>query len=98
MMRDVWMDGKRPGFVVSHRNGVKADNRLENLEYIRYAERNYKSRTSSRPVIKILPGGEVQAFSSVRAAARDAYIVPDGMGKRIKYGTKVDGCIWQYDD
>lgn len=98
LMRDVWMDGKRPGFVVSHRNGVKADNRLENLEYIRYAERNYKSRTCSRPVIKILPDGGTQVFPSVRAAARDAYIVPDGMGKRIKYGTKVDGCIWRYDD
>lgn len=98
LMRDVWMEGKKPGFVVSHRNGAKSDNRLENLEYICYSERNYKSRTSSRPVIKILPGGEVQAFSSVRAAARDAYIVPDGMGKRIKYGVRVDGCVWRYDD
>lgn len=100
LVRDVWMEGPKKGYVVSHRNGDRKDCSLHNLYYTTQAEVNKKKFNGNRkPVVaRDVATGEVLAiYPSVAAAGKKNFIDRSGMGKRIRRKTVVDGVIFEFD-
>lgn len=75
LMADAFMGGRKPGTWIVHRNGLRLDNRLENLEVITPKEggRRYGTSARRKPVVKIDRRGDVvdNYRSAVEAAKKN---------------------------
>ena len=77
LMANAFMGGKTPGIWIVHRNGLRTDNRLENLETITPEEcgKRYGSSGRRKPVVKIDRNGEVvETYRSAAEAAKKNHI------------------------
>ena len=77
LMANAFMGGKTPGIWIVHRNGLRTDNRLENLEAITPEEcgKRYGSSGRRKPVVKIDRNGEVvETYRSAAEAAKKNHI------------------------
>lgn len=99
LMRDVWMDGAKPGFVVWCKDGDYTNCSLWNLEYITREEMNKRKINGNRkPVIKREKGKKDAVFyPSLQAAAEDNFLTPSGVLRRIKNRRIIDGVMYEYD-
>ena len=104
LMRDVWMQGKRPGMVVYHKNGDVTDSCLHNLAYISSSKLGKKSggTGSRKPVVKVNQEGEVVAcYTSAHDAARKNYMSSEAILQRcrnqIKDPYRLTGYTFQFD-
>lgn len=91
--------------VPHHRNGIKSDNRLDNLEYIVRQELGEKTghRSRSQSVFKISEGGEVvEVYRSAREAARHNHMsyqaVMDRCNGKVKKPFALDGYTYVWED
>lgn len=77
LMANAFMGGKTPVLWIVHRNGLRTDNRLENLEAITPEEcgKRYGSSGRRKPVVKIDRNGEVvETYRSAAEAAKKNHI------------------------
>jgi hypothetical protein len=78
IMQEVFMEEPKPGQVLHHKNGIKIDNSLTNLEYISRQELGAKTGAKSRrkPVRKIDPKTKevVDVYKSAREAGRKNFL------------------------
>ncbi len=77
LMANAFMGGKTQGIWIVHRNGLRMDNRLENLEAVTPAEggKRYGSSARRKPVVKIDRNGEVvETYRSAAEAAKKNHI------------------------
>jgi hypothetical protein len=78
IMQEVFMEEPKPGQVLHHKNGIKTDNSLTNLEYISRQELGAKTgaKGRKRTVRKTDPETNeiVEVDSSARAAGRENYL------------------------
>lgn len=93
------------GKIAIHRNGLKSDNSVSNIEFVTRYElgKRFGSESKRRPVIKIDQSGEIIAcYTSAREAAKDNYIsyqsVMDRCNRVIKNEYALDGCTYRWDD
>lgn len=100
LMRDVWMQGAKPGKVVGLKNGDWMDCSLQNLYYTDKAEVNRRRTQSNRKVVvarDVCTGEVLDVYSSVRLAAKKNFVTASGMGNRINRKTVVDGVIFEFE-
>lgn len=80
--------------IVNHRNGVKGDDRLDNLEWttyqgnIEHAGANGLTTKCSPISVRDVDTGEVKKYSSIIAAARDLGMTKDAIVHRVRIGEK----------
>ena len=98
LMRDVWMKGKIPGYVVHSKNNVKSDCPLRNLEYTTKQSITKSGRGNRRAVMRLENGMVTRIYKSGREAAKAEHLTPSGMHRRIQRGTIVDGVQFIYGD
>ena len=98
LMRDVWMKGKIPGYVVHSKNNVKSDCPLRNLEYTTKQSITKSGRGNRRAVMRLENGMVTRIYKSGREAAKAEHLTPSGMRRRIQRGTIVDGVQFIYGD
>lgn len=87
---------------VNHKNGIRHDNRLVNLEYVTHKENTHHSyaelgrqQHNAIPVVRILHGVET-SFVSINAGARASGIDEMQIAKALKKGTHTkDGSYWR---
>lgn len=98
LMRDTWMEGKKPGYVVTHKNGDIHNVELSNLRYTTRQKLCVKYRNRRKPVVKLDSEGEpVEWYSSCNEAAKKNFVVPSTMSYRISKGIISDGFRYEYD-
>lgn len=93
------------GYMPHHKNGMKSDNNLENIEYISRKEngKRYGSKGKRKPVAKIDQDGNiVEFYTSAREAARKnglvcSTIIERCNGKR-KSAFAPDGFAYAWDN
>lgn len=101
LVRDVWMEGPKKGYVVSHRNGDQKDCSLHNLYYTTQTEVNRKRSCAHRkPVVArdVATGKVLEIYPSIDIAGKKNFVGRAGMGKRIYRKTVVDGVIFEFDE
>lgn len=93
------------GMVPHHRNGIRSDNRLDNLEYIGRQELGRKTghRSRSQPVLKVSENGEaVEAYRSAREAAKYNHMsyqaVMDRCNGKVEHPFALDGYSYVWED
>lgn len=93
------------GMVPHHRNGIRSDNRLDNLEYIGCQELGRKTghKSRSQPVFKVSEDGEVvEVYRSAREAARHNHmsyqVVIDRCNGTVKKPFALDGNTYAWED
>ena len=98
LMRDIWMDGPKPGMYVKLIDGDPTNCALHNLKYVSIAEGSKNRNLSHRkPVAKYNTRHEVVCFySSAVDAAKKNYLTPSGVRNRIRRGTVMDGVYFKY--
>lgn len=97
LMRDLWMDGPKPGMVVTVIDGDPSNVSIYNLRYTTKAEVNKTKSTSLRkPVAKCKGKDVVTFYRSVNEAARKNFITVSGLRNRIKRKTVVDGYYFKF--
>lgn len=87
LMADAFMGGRRPGTWIIHRNGLRLDNRLENLEVITPKEggRRYGTSARRKPVVKIDRRGEVvDNYRSAAEAAKKNHVGRSSVSARCR--------------
>lgn len=95
LMRDVWMDGPKPGMLVVFIDGDKSNCALHNLRY----KSAHEIRTDPQnrcPIAKCHPWGTViKYYRSIAEAAEKNHISRSGMQKRVNNETLADGVIFR---
>lgn len=87
LMANAFMGGKTPGMWIVHRNGLRTDNRLENLEAVTPAEggKRYGSSGRRKPVVKIDRNGEVvENYRSAAEAAKKNHVARSSVSARCR--------------
>ena len=76
LMADAFMGGRKPGMCIYHKNGLKTDNSLHNLEFLSKGENGKRtSGNRRRAVEKIAPDGTVvELYKSACEAAKKNYV------------------------
>lgn len=76
LMRDAFMDGEKPGMVVSFRNGMYTDCELENLYYTTHIEVAKRLGGNGRRSVEQIDrdGNVIGLYRSVTEAAKKNYI------------------------
>ena len=105
LMVDVWLGGKREGFVAYHKNGDLSDNCANNIAFITREALGRKTGGASKriPVVKINRSGEiVEVYPSARQAAKANYMsyqaVLDRCHGKVKNPFAADGHDYRFDD
>lgn len=103
LMEGRFIRRRRPGEVVSYRNGIHSDCSAKNLYCVTHAQINKKNRSRARSVEKIGPDGEVlDLYISVQEAAKKSFVsrkcVTDRCMKRIKDPFKAFGFSFRYEE
>lgn len=98
LMRDIWMEGPKPGKIVKLIDGDPSNCALHNLRYTTLGEMNKKKGNSLRkPIAKYNEHHEVITFyRSIYDAAKKNFLTESGMRNRIRRGTVVDGYYFTY--
>lgn len=93
------------GMVPHHKNLIKSDNRIDNLEYITRLNLGVKTgyRSRSQSVLKIKENGEVdEVYRSAREAARRNHMsyqtVMDRCNGKVKKPFALDGYTYMWED
>ena len=96
--------GDTSGKTAVHRNGVRSDNSVSNIQFLTNAElgKTFGSRANRRPVIKIDRDGEiVDCYSSARQAAKANHMsyqtVIDRCNQKIRKPFELDGHNYQWE-
>ena len=102
LMRDIWMQGKKPGLEVRCIDGDQTNCSLYNLEYTTHktACQNGKKRMGNRVPIKKLDAKTkevITIYPSIAAAARKEYLSERAITLRIKNKVVVDGVMFRRD-
>lgn len=77
LMADAFMGGRRKGYNIIHKNGVKQDCYLNNLEFIKNEDSGKKFGGLARrmPVLKVDRNGEIlAAYKSAKEAAEECFM------------------------
>jgi hypothetical protein len=112
LVAEAFLDNPDNKETVNHKNHVKDDNRLENLEYATYTEQNNHKRkrkekehhtASTRAVWKCdLDGKKLQKFDSIKEAALSVTSNKDGKSKicAVVRGHRITtyGFKWVYEE
>lgn len=101
LVADYFMGGTPPGMMRVHRNGLKADNSVQNIVF-RPRGKSGARPGNCRPVMKIAPDGEVVAiYRSGSEAARENFISQTYMSKLclglVKDPFRIDGYNYIYE-
>lgn len=99
LVRDIWMDGPKPGKVVQFIDGDPAHCSVHNMRYTTRAEVNKTKSTSlRRPVAKCRGCEILELYSSVQEAAKKNYLSSSGLRNRLRRKSVVDGVYFEYAD
>lgn len=77
LMADAFMGGRRPGMYITHKNGLRMDNNLQNLQFIpaRKSGTLYGGQSRRKPVKKIDRYGKTVAiYRSIKEAAEKNFV------------------------
>ena len=100
LMRDVWMEGKKPGLVVECADRDQSNCSLYNLRYT-----TFRKVAKATPKVNRVPVKKVDAktkeviefYTSISEAARKNYLTPSAIYLRIKKKTVIDGVLFKRD-
>jgi hypothetical protein len=106
LMRDTFMGPIPSSMVVYHKNGIKTDNCLANLEVITRSEagrRTGRRNESEIAVVKLNSDGEIIDFyRSAREAGRKNFMsyqtILDRVNGKVKSLFAPDGCVYVKED
>lgn len=103
LMADAFMQGRRPGYGIVHKNGSKYDCGLNNLRYATLAEcGKMSSANRRRPVLKLDRSGHVVAiYKSAAEAAAKNFLSKTAIWNRcvgkVKDPYALDGYNYRYE-
>lgn len=102
LMRDVWMQGKKPGLVVRCKDGDQSQCALHNLEYTTMKKlcQSKEKRSGNRvPVLKLDAKTKevLEIYPSIAQAARKNYLSERALTFRMQNKTVIDGVLFRRD-
>jgi hypothetical protein len=102
LMRDVWMEGKKPGLVVRCKDGDQSQCALHNLEYTTMKKlcQSKEKRSGNRvPILKLDAKTKevLDIYPSIVQAARKNYLSERALTFRIERKTVIDGVLFKRD-
>lgn len=98
LMRDTWMEGQKPGYVVVHKDGDIHNVALSNLMYTTRKELCAKHKNRRKPVAKLNRNREpVEWYTSCKEAADKNFVSPSCMSYWIKTKKVYKGFRFAYD-
>lgn len=106
IVADTFLPPRPPGYVVWHKNGLRGDPSLGNLEYISRAElgrrTGHKSRRKAVAKFDWRTQDVVEVYRSARQAAKANYMsyqtIIDRCNGKVKSPIAPDGYIYQWDN